>query len=138
MMLDLGKVKGVKANTAHSEADKFMTKTYVMPLLFDDESRRRLIAEHRSSPVGSSSKNGRPAVEHSHELRTVLDKMRRHPMAGKYVSVCLRMFEEYKIGISSGVRGEPVKTFEEIYSSEEACEHAIFLKRISDLMEHYR
>ena len=137
MMLDLGKVKGVKANTAHSEVDKFMTKTYVMPLLFDDESRR-LIAEHRNSPVGSSSKNGRPAVEHSHELRTVLDKMRRHPMAGKYVSVCLRMFEEYKIGISSGVRGEPVKTFEEVYSSEEACEHAIFLKRISDLMEHYR
>jgi hypothetical protein len=137
-MLDLGKVKGVKANTAHSEVDKFMTKTYVMPLLFDDESRRRLIAEHRNSPVGSSSKNGRPAVEHSHELRTVLDKMRRHPMAGKYVSVCLRMFEEYKIGISSGVRGEPVKTLEEIYSSEEACEHAIFLRRISDLMEHYR
>ena len=136
-MLDLGKVKGVKANTAHSEADKFMTKTYVMPLLFDDESRRRLIAEHRNSPVGSSSKNGSPAVEHSHELRTVLDKMRRHPMAGKYVSVCLLMFEEYKIGISSGVRGEPVKTFDEVYSSEEACEHAIFLKRISDLMEHY-
>ena len=138
MMLDLAKVKGVKANTAHSEVDKFMTRTYVMPLLFDDESRRRLIAEHRSSPVGSSSKNGRPAVEHSHELRTVLDKMRRQPMAGKYVSVCLRMFEQYKIGISSGVRGEPVKTFEEIYSSEEACEHAIFLKRISDLMEHYK
>jgi hypothetical protein len=137
-MLDLAKVKGVKANTAHSEVDKFMTRTYVMPLLFDDESRRRLIAEHRSSPVGSSSKNGRPAVEHSHELRTVLDKMRRQPMAGKYVSVCLRMFEQYKIGISSGVRGEPVKIFEEIYSSEEACEHAIFLKRISDLMEQYK
>ena len=138
MMLDLGKVKGVKANTAHSEVDKFMTKTYVMPLLFDDESRRRIIAEHRNSPVGSSSKNGKPAVEHSHELRTVLDKMRRQPMTGKYVSVCLRMFEEYKVGISSGVRGEPVKTFEEIYSSEEACEHAIFLKRISDLMENYK
>ena len=137
-MLDLGKIKGVKANTAHSEADKFMTKTYVMPLLFDDDSRRRLIAEHRNSPVGASSKNGRPAVEHSYELRTVLDKMRRQPMTGKYVSVCLRMFEEYKIGISSGVRGEPVKTFEEIYSSEEACEHAIFLTRISDLMEHYK
>ena len=43
-MLDLGKVKGVKANTAHSETDNFMTRTYVMPLLFDDESRRRTIA----------------------------------------------------------------------------------------------
>ena len=63
-MLDLGKLKGVKANTAHSETDNFMTRTYVMPLLFDDESRRRLIAEHRNSPVGSPPKNGRPAVEH--------------------------------------------------------------------------
>ena len=53
-------------------------------------------------------------------------------------SVFLRMFEEYKIGISSGVRGEPVKTFEEVYSSEEACEHDIFLKRNSDLMEQSR
>ena len=35
--------------------------------------------------------------------------MRRQPMGGKYVSVCLRMFEEYKISISSGVRGEPEK-----------------------------
>ena len=48
-------------------------------------------------------------MEHSHELRSVLDKMRRQPMGGKYVSVCLRMFEEYKISISSGVRGEPEK-----------------------------
>ena len=85
-----------------------------------------------------SSKNGRPAVEHSHELRTVLDKISRQTMTGKYVSTCLRMFEEYKIGISSGVRSDPVKTFEEIYSSEEAREYAIFLKRLSDLMEYYK
>ena len=58
-------------------------------------------------------------------------------MAGKYVSVCLRMFAEYKIGRVTGVRGEPVEMFDGIYSSEEACEHAIFLMRINDLMRQY-
>jgi hypothetical protein len=58
-------------------------------------------------------------------------------MTGKYVTVCVRMFEQYKIGIVSGIRGVPVDIQEEIYSSEEACEHAIFLKRIADLMNYY-
>ena len=131
-------VKGVKANEGYEGTDDHITRTFVMPLLFDAESRRRLIAEHKANPVGTAPRNGRTFVEHSHDLRTVLDKFRRHPMAGKYVSVCVRMFEEYKIGISSGVRGKPVEILEESFSSEEACEHGIFLKRISDLMAQYR
>ena len=51
-------------------------------------------------------------------------------MAGKYDSVCIRMFEQYKISIASGIRGKPVKMLDEIYSSEEACEHAIFLREL--------
>ena len=73
------------------------------------------------TPVGKAPTNGKAAVEHSHELRTILDKMRRAPMAGKYVSVCIRMFQQYKIGIVSGIRGKPVEMQDEIYSSEEAC-----------------
>ena len=134
----LEKTKGVKANEGYESTDDYMTRRYIMPLLFDDESRLRLIAEHRASPIGKPPKNGKPPEEHSQELRNLLDKFRRHPMAGKYVIICVRMFEQYKIGIASGVRGEPVKTFDGIYSSEEACEHAIFLKRISDLMVKYR
>ena len=119
----LDKEKGVIANESHTETDDYITRTYVMPLLFDDESRRRLIAEHRNSPVGNAPSNGRAAIEQSQDLRTILDK--------------IRMFEQYKIGIVSGIRGVPVDIQEEIYSSEEACEHAIFLKRIADLMNHY-
>ena len=133
----LENTKGVKANEGYLETDDYMTRRYIMPLLFDNETRSRLIAEHKATPVGKPPLNGQPPVEHSQELRTLLDKFRRHPMAGKYVIVCVRMFEQYKIGVASGVRGEPVKTFDEIYSSEEACEHAIFLKRISDLMQEY-
>ena len=46
-------------------------------------------------------------------------------------------FEDYRIGIVTGVRGEPVEILEDSYSSEEACEHAIFLKRILDLLERH-
>ena len=133
----LDKPKGVAANEGYEGTDDYITRTYVMPLLFDDESRRRLIAEHKANPVGTAPKNGKTFVEHSKDLRLVLDKMRRHPMEGKYVSICLRMFEDYRIGIASGVRGEPVDILDGSYSSEEACEHAIFLKRVADLMQKY-
>lgn len=133
----LEKQKGVIANEGYEKTDDYITRTYVMPLLFDDVTRRRLIAEHKANPVGTAPKNGKTFIEHSEELRTLLDKLRRHPMKGKYVSVCVRMFEEYKIGIASGVPGESVNILEGTYSSEEACEHGIFLMRISDLMKQY-
>jgi len=133
----LNQPKGVAANESYAGADDHMTRTYVMPLLFDDQSRRRLIAEHKASPVGTAPAASKQGVEHSQDLRTILDKMRRHPMAGKYVTVCVRMFAEYKIGRVTGVRGEPVEIFDGVFSSEEACEHAIFLMRINDLMRKY-
>ena len=56
---------------------------------------------------------------------------------GGFVSVCLKLHEDYRIGITTGVRGEPVQILEDSYSSEEACEHAIFLKRIKRLLNEY-
>ena len=102
-----------------------------------EKTRNRLIEEHRACPVGRAPHKGQPMVEHSKDLRTVLDKLRRQPMAGKLLTVCKRPFEDYRIGIASGVRGQPVEILEESFSSEEACEHAIFLKRIVALLEKY-
>lgn len=133
----MDKPTGVQTNQGHASTDDFITRTYVLPLLVDEESRRRLIAEHKACPVGKAASNGRPAIEHSQDLQTVLDKLRRAPMAGKYVTICKRLHEDYRIGICSGVRGEPVKILEESFSSEEACEHGIFLKRIADLLAAY-
>ena len=133
----LDKPTGVQTNQGHTSTDDYITRTYVLPLLTDEESRRRLIAEHKANPVGTPPQNGRPPVEHSQDLRTVLDKFRRHPMAGKYVTICRKLHQDYRIGICSGVRGEPVKILDESFSSEEACEHAIFLKRIADLLAEY-
>lgn len=134
----MDKPTGVQTNQGHASTDDYITRTYVLPLLTHEETRRRLIAEHKANPIGTPPRNGRAPVDHSPDLRTVLDKLRRQPMAGKYLTVCKRPHEDYRIGICSGVRGEPVKILEESFSSEEACEHAIFLKRIADLLAHYR
>jgi len=130
---------GVQINQGHTSTDDFITRKYVLPLLRDEKIRNRLIEEHRACPVGKAPAlhKGQPGIEHSKELRTVLDKLRRQPMAGKYVTVCKKDFKDYRIGICSGVRGQPVKILEGSFSSEEACEHAIFLKRVVELLERY-
>jgi len=128
---------GVQLNQGHTSTDDFITRKYVLPLLKDEKTRNRLIEEHRACPVGRAPHKDQPMVEHSKDLRTVLDKLRRQPMAGKLLTVCKRPFEDYRIGIASGVRGQPVEILEESFSSEEACEHAIFLKRIVALLEKY-
>ncbi len=133
----MDKPTGVQTNQGHASTDDYITRTYVLPLLFDEDTRRRLIAEHKANPVGTPASNGRPALEHSQDLQTVLDKLRRQPMTGKYVTICKRAHEDYRIGIVTGVRGEPVKILDESFSSEEASEHAIFLKRVADLMAAY-
>ena len=130
---------GVQLNQGHTSTDDFITRKYVLPLLRDEKTRNRLIEEHRACPVGRAPAlhKGEPGVEHSKELRTVLDKLRRQPMAGKYITICKKDFKDYRIGVCSGVRGQPVKILEGSFSSEEACEHAIFLKRVVEILEKY-
>ena len=131
---------GVQLNQGHTSTDDFITRKYVLPLLKDEKMRNKLIEEHRACPVGKAPQplRGQPMVEHSKELQIVLDKLRRQPMSvKKYVTVCKKDFEDYRIGIVSGIRGQPVKILDEPFSSEEACEHAIFLKRVLDLLESY-
>ena len=131
---------GVQLNQGHTSTDDYITRKYVLPLLRNEKMRNKLIEEHRACPVGKAAQphKGQPMVEHSKELQIVLDKLRRQPMAvKKYVTVCKKDFEDYRIGIVSGVRGQPVKILEESFSSEEAAEHAIFLKRVVDLLERY-
>ena len=131
---------GVQLNLGHTSTDDFITEKYVLPLLRDEKMRNKLIEEHRACPVGKAAQphKGQPMIEHSKELQIVVDKLRRQPMAvKKYVTVCKKDFEDYRIGILTVVRGQPVEILEESFSSDEACEHAIFLKRILDLLERH-
>jgi hypothetical protein len=134
----MGEPTGVQQNLGYTQTDDFITTTYVLPLLRDNASRKRLIEEHRKNPIGVPGKNGHEAIGHSEELARVLDKFRRRPMSGKYVIICRHQFEEYYIGVCSGVRGEPVQILEdEKFSNQDDVEHAIFLRRIDDLLAEY-
>jgi len=128
---------GVQENRGYTQTDDFITRTHVLPLLTDKQKRRELIEEHRANPIGKPGLAGASAVQHSADLARVLDKFRRHPMEGKYVRVCKKPHEDYRIGITSGVRGKPVKILTKSYPSEDACEHAIFIKRMNDLLREY-
>jgi len=131
------KLTGVQSNAGYTETDDFITRTHVLPLLTDATSRARLVAEHRDNPIGRPGKAGKAGVQHSEELAHVIDKLRRAPMAGKYVRICVTPHRDYRIGICSGVRGKPVQILDERYPSEDACEHAIFVRRITDLLASY-
>jgi branched-chain amino acid transport system permease protein len=89
-------------------------------LLITDE----LIEEHRRQPLG----------QHSDALERVLNYFRRAPQADKYIGVCSRPWAEWRIGVLSGVRGVPPTILDdERFSSEEALQHGIFLRRVRDL-----
>lgn len=128
---------GVQLNEGYADTDDFITRTFVLPLLTDKTTLEALIAEHRDNPIGRPGHAGKAGVQHSDELARVIDKFRRAPMTGKYVRIVVKPLQEYKIGIVSGVRGKPVKVLSGSYPSEDACEHAIFVKRIKDLLAHY-
>lgn len=123
---------------ALNATEDFITRTYVLPLLADEGTRNRLIDEHRNNPIGVAGKGGGPGVGHSADLVRVLDKFRRAPQAGKYCRVCTKPHVEWRIGILSGVRGKPIEVLPETFASEDDCEHAIFVKRIDELLEAYR
>jgi branched-chain amino acid transport system permease protein len=92
----------------------------IRALITDD-----LIAEHRRKPLG----------QHSDALERVLNYLRRQPQAQKYIIVCVRPWEEWRIGVLSGVRGvAPTISSEERFTSELEAEHGVFVRRVRDLM----
>ena len=127
----------VALNKGHKHTDDFITKKYILPMLRDPQKLKALIEEHRATPIGRAPTKDQGFVQHSKDLIALLDKLRRGSLTGKLLIVCLKMHEDYRIGITTGVRGEPVEITDESYSSQEACEHAIFLKRINKLLEQY-
>ena len=65
-------------------------------MLQDEKTRNRIIEEHKATPVGRAAHKGQPMVEHSKDLQTVLDKFRRQPMAGKYITIAKIAFKDYR------------------------------------------
>ena len=127
----------VSLNKGHKHTDDFITKKYILPMLRNPQKLKELIDEHRATPFGRAATRNSDLVQHSQDLQTLLDKLRRGGLNGKLLIICVKLHEDYRIGITTGVRGQPVEITEDSFSSQEACEHAIFLKRINKLLEDY-
>ena len=106
----------VQLNKGHKHTDKFITKKYILKMLRDPQKLKSLIEEHRATPVGRAATKDHGVVQHSQDLQTLLDKLRRGSKENGFVSVCLRRHEDYRVGITTGVRGEPVEILEDSYS----------------------
>lgn len=85
-----------------------------------------LIEEHRRT-------NGQ---RRSDALERVLAYFRRAATADKYAILAVRPFAEYRLVALSGRRGVPPRAVDDrVYTTPEDALHAVFLKRVQDLME---
>jgi hypothetical protein len=91
----------------------------VIRALITDE----LIEEHRRNPRG----------HHSDALDRVLRFFRVAPIPGKEIVIESVPFETYRVGVMTGIPGQPAEVLPEAYGSYEETLHAIFLRRIARL-----
>ncbi|MFO1349639.1 MAG: branched-chain amino acid ABC transporter permease [Gammaproteobacteria bacterium] len=85
-----------------------------------------LIEEHRRKPLG----------QHSEALERVLNFFRRAPMENKYALYEIEANRRYKIVALTGVKGiAPRDVDERIYTDKNEALHAVFLKRVQELLE---
>jgi hypothetical protein len=125
------------ADYGYAAVDDYDTRTYILPYLRDPVSRANIIAEHRAHPRGAATKPGVKPPNHSDGLKRLTDKLRTTPQAGKHTIVETDPWKEYAIGILPGHRGGVVKITRERYPTREDAEHAIFLKRLNAMLDHY-
>ena len=92
----------------------------VRPLL-----TKKVIAEHKRNPLG----------DHSDGLKRVLNYFRRSTTLTPYVLFCTKPFCEWRVARLSGERGKAPGFIDALtYDSEEKAMHAVFLKRVEELL----
>jgi branched-chain amino acid transport system permease protein len=85
-----------------------------------------LIEEHRRT-IGQ---------RRSDALERVLAYFRRASVVDKYAILAVKPFAEYRVVAMSGRRGVPPRAADDrVYATPDEALHAVFLKRVQDLME---
>jgi branched-chain amino acid transport system permease protein len=116
------------------EALEIRDKQVIAAQRFDDVLRRELkalisddlIEEHRTTH----------GQRRGDALERVLTYFRRAAVADKYAILAEKPFERYRIVALSGKRGVPPRPVDDqTHASEETALHAVFLKRVHDLLE---
>ena len=116
------------------EATEIQDKQYIYYRRFDKKWRDylktvvtdELIEEHRRQPLG----------QHSDALQRLLNYFRCAPLPDKYAIYEVKAFKEYKLVALTGVRGMPPRVVDDkIYKTLDEAYHAVFLRRVNDLLE---
>ncbi len=116
------------------EATEIRDKDHLYFLRFDKRLRDHLktlitpevIEEHRVKPLG----------QHSDALERVLNYFRRAGGENKYVLYELKPGFEYKVIATTGIKGLlPWDVDDVVYTDKNEALHAVFLKRVQDLIE---
>ena len=85
-----------------------------------------LIEEHKQKPLG----------QHSDALERVLNYFRGAGGENKYVLYEMKANTEYKIIVTTGKKGVPPREADGVvYTNKDEALHAVFLKRVQDLMD---
>lgn len=116
------------------EATEIEDKQYIYYRRFDKKWRdhlktlvtEELIEEHRKKPLG----------QHSDALQRLINYFRCQPIPDKYAIYEIKALKEYQLVALTGVRGMPPRVVDDkIYTSLDEAYHAIFLRRVNDLLE---
>ena len=108
-----------REHAAYLQVERHILETEVKPRI-----ARAIVDEHRENPIG----------KHSDELERVLIYLRKHhlEMPGKYILVCTKPHQEWRIATLSGKPGVPPELLDDSFPDRHEAEHGLFLKRLAD------
>jgi hypothetical protein len=108
-----------REHEAYLQVERHILETDVRPRV-----TQAIVDEHRERPIG----------KHSDELERVLIYLRKHhlEMPGKYILVCTKPHEEWRIATLEGELSVPPKLMPDSFRDLYEAEHALFLKRMAD------
>ena len=114
----------LQEQTAREHASYLQVEKHILATEIRPRITEAIIAEHRERPIG----------KHSDELERVLIYLRKHhlEMAGKYILVCTKPHEEWRIATLSGKPGVPPELLSDAFPDRYGAEHGLFLKRLGD------
>lgn len=111
--------QNARAHRAYLQVERHILETEIEPRV-----TQKIIDEHRERPVG----------KHSDELERVLIYLRKHhlEMENKYILVCTKPHEEWRIATLSGKPGVPPELLSDSFPDRLEAEHGLFLERLAD------
>ena len=108
-----------RAHAAYRQVEEHIFETEIVPRV-----TKEIIDEHRERPIG----------KHSDQLERVLTYLRKNhlEMGGKYILVCTKPHEEWRIATLSGEPEGAPELLEDSFPDRYEAEHGLFLKRLAD------